>query len=216
MQLTLLNNDPTATILATPDGEPLYCINTPTSDTLSLTNPLAARMGPLVTPTSVKRLERRNSTTGCVETEIGIIEYFNEAHGMYLQVTALKTKLRFIANHERRPQIPQGSTQPAQTDSSIAMANDRAAAAQHNSWEFTGPDKNHYKWQMFIQSPVLMLNDNSHTPLARYRRAKIGIISRPRRAFLEILPAGVNIIDLIVVTFVTFMKQRLFVEINEE
>jgi hypothetical protein len=49
-------------------------------------------------------------------------------------------------------------------------------------------------------------------PLARFRRAKIGIVSRSRRAFLEILPAGINLIDLIVVTFVAFMKQRVMIE----
>ena len=58
----------------------------------------------------------------------------------------------------------------------------------------------------------LLLNDNSLTPIARYRRAKIGIVSRPRRAFLEILPAGVNIVDLVVVTFVSYAKHTLTVD----
>lgn len=58
----------------------------------------------------------------------------------------------------------------------------------------------------------LMLNDNSLTPIARYRRAKLGIVSKSRRAFLEILPAGVNIIDLVVVTFVSYAKQYLLPE----
>jgi len=53
------------------------------------------------------------------------------------------------------------------------------------------------------------LNDNSLTPIARYRRAKLGIVSRSRRAFLEILPAGVNIVDFVVVTFVSFAKYAL-------
>ena len=56
-----------------------------------------------------------------------------------------------------------------------------------------------------------MTDDNSLTPLARYRRAKLGIVSRPRRAFLEIFPAGLEIIDLIVITFVGFMKQRVLI-----
>ena len=49
-------------------------------------------------------------------------------------------------------------------------------------------------------------------PVARYRRAKVGIVSRSRRAFLEIFPAGLAIIDLIVVTFVAFMKQRILID----
>ena len=60
--------------------------------------------------------------------------------------------------------------------------------------------------QLILAEPTTLV------PLARYRRAKIGIVSRPRRAFLEILPAGVGIIDFIVVTFVAFMKQRMGIE----
>lgn len=40
-------------------------------------------------------------------------------------------------------------------------------------------------------------NDNLTTPLARYRRAKLGIVTRPRRAFLEIFPSGLEITDLL-------------------
>jgi len=58
----------------------------------------------------------------------------------------------------------------------------------------------------------LSLVDNGFTPLARYHCAKIGIVSRSRRAFLEILPAGIEIIDLIVVTFVAFIKQCVLIE----
>jgi hypothetical protein len=60
-----------------------------------------------------------------------------------------------------------------------------------------------------------MLNDSSQTPIARFRRAKLGIVSRSRRAFLEIFPAGSHIIDLVVVTFVSFMKPRMIIEYNE-
>ena len=58
----------------------------------------------------------------------------------------------------------------------------------------------------------LILNDNSQTALARYRHAKLGIVSRSRRAFLEVLPAGLNVVDLVVVTFVSFMKQRMTID----
>ncbi|KAG6827771.1 hypothetical protein H0H87_003658 [Tephrocybe sp. NHM501043] len=78
-----------------------------------------------------------------------------------------------------------------------------------NSWSFLGPDSLPYKWQIFIHYPVLILNDDSNTLLARYRRAKLGIVSRPRKAFIEVTPAGLSVADLIVVTFVSFMKQRV-------
>ncbi|KAG6843575.1 hypothetical protein H0H93_000610, partial [Arthromyces matolae] len=57
-----------------------------------------------------------------------------------------------------------------------------------------------------------ILDDNSNTLLARYRRAKLGIVSRPRKSFIEITPAGIAIVDLIVVTFVAFMKQRFIID----
>jgi len=108
---------------------------------------------------------------------------------------------------------PQGMTlQLCTTDHELVLhpsnsnATDLEAA---NSWAFTGPDDRPYKWQIFVQYPVLLLNDNSYVLLARYRRAKLGIVSRSRKAFLEILPAGLGIVDFIVVTFVSFMKHRL-------
>jgi hypothetical protein len=52
----------------------------------------------------------------------------------------------------------------------------------------------------------LLASGNALVPLARYRHAKLGIISRSRRAFLEIFPAGINVIDLIVITFVSYAK----------
>ena len=58
----------------------------------------------------------------------------------------------------------------------------------------------------------LLLNDNSSTPIARYRHAKLGIVSRSRRAFLEIFSPGVNIVDLVVVTFVSFAKHTFTIE----
>lgn len=60
--------------------------------------------------------------------------------------------------------------------------------------------------------PQLMLNDNSLTPIARYRRAKLGIVSRSRRAFLEVFPAGLNILDLVLVTFVSYAKHSAEIE----
>ncbi|PFH53532.1 hypothetical protein AMATHDRAFT_97975, partial [Amanita thiersii Skay4041] len=73
-------------------------------------------------------------------------------------------------------------------------------------WEFTGPDNRSYKWQFFLCSPMLFVNDNTHTLLARFCRAKVGIVSRPRRSSLEIHPAGLHMVDWIVLTFVTFWR----------
>ena len=52
----------------------------------------------------------------------------------------------------------------------------------------------------------MVIDKTMVVPLARYRRAKLRIVSRPRKGFLEILPVGCSMMDLIVSTFVTFMK----------
>ncbi|KAG0701594.1 hypothetical protein DFH29DRAFT_806119 [Suillus ampliporus] len=83
-------------------------------------------------------------------------------------------------------------------------------------WTFNGPDGKPYTWQIMFRSPVLFVSGNALVPLARYRHAKLGIISRSRRAFLEIFPAGINVIDLIVVTFVSYAKHHWLDEPRHE
>jgi hypothetical protein len=60
----------------------------------------------------------------------------------------------------------------------------------------------------------LFASGNALVPLARYRHAKLGIISRSRRAFLEIFPAGINVIDLVVITFVSYAKHYWLDELD--
>ncbi|OJA17904.1 hypothetical protein AZE42_09204 [Rhizopogon vesiculosus] len=81
-------------------------------------------------------------------------------------------------------------------------------------WNFNGPDGEPYTWQVMFRSPVLFASNNALVPLARYRHAKLGIISRSRRAFLEIFPAGINVIDLIVITFVSYAKHYWLDELD--
>ncbi|KAF9463422.1 hypothetical protein BDZ94DRAFT_610254 [Collybia nuda] len=169
MELSLINNDSSHTLLVAQDG-PKYKITTP-QDVLGVS-------------TTITRIEGELST-GLVGTEIGKVEHSAPRGTRLLLCT---------------------------TNMELVLYPYDASSASENSWSFTGPDNRPYKWQIFIQSPVLMLNDNSHTLLARYRRAKLGIVSRSRRAFLEILPAGLSSVDLIVVTFVSFMKQRVTIE----
>ncbi|KAF6758288.1 hypothetical protein DFP72DRAFT_191252 [Ephemerocybe angulata] len=92
----------------------------------------------------------------------------------------------------------------------LAKASDDSQHAALNSWDFIGPDKRHYKWFMIVQAgPVLALVEPSaYINVARYRRPKLGIVSRSRRGFLEIFPcANTSDVDLIVTSFVGFMKQ---------
>ncbi|KAH9483475.1 hypothetical protein JR316_0002943 [Psilocybe cubensis] len=202
MHLCLVNNDPTSTLLITPDGEPLFSIETPLlhSPEIELEKVMAAPARRQKSPiTQIKRIERYQRSAGHVETQIGVVEYCGKGNGTKLQLC--------MENH--------ALAITARTMLGIEGAGDfgeQTDEEDENFWEFTGPDSKQYRWQIFVHSPVLLLADNSFTPLARYRRAKLGIVSRSRRAFLEILPAGINLIDLIVVTFVGFMKQRVMVE----
>ena len=98
-----------------------------------------------------------------------------------------------------------------------------------SSWDFVGPDNKHYMWQLNMHSPVVRSRTSSllsfptadyhsqlfridrtqATPIALFRRSKLGIVSRSRKAFLDILPAGNEIMDLVVATFVAFMEHRV-------
>lgn len=162
--------------------------------------------------TTIKRLERYHASIGHVETSIGVVEYRGEKEGE-------GTRVKFCGEDEPLD-LEVGAKPTLKTLASVNVGENLKDGEEEpemdevdNSWEFTGPDNKHYKWKMVIQSPVLIiLAEPTLIPLARYRRAKLGIVSRPRRAFLEILPAGVGIIDFIVVTFVAFMKQRVGIE----
>lgn len=97
-------------------------------------------------------------------------------------------------------------------------------------WTFNGPDGKPYTWQIMFRSPVvscrtiknsvilmiiqLFASGNALVPLARYRHAKLGIVSRSKRAFLEIFPAGINVVDLIVITFVSYAKHHWLGELD--
>ncbi|EEB90589.1 hypothetical protein MPER_11182, partial [Moniliophthora perniciosa FA553] len=163
------------------DGIPAYSIQT------SQDGPTSSHQETILKTTNVTRLERRSS--GRTETQVGQILYFG--------IDRLRLSLQYNDKEEFKLEVLN-----IQGNSSVDLG------SSSNSWSFTGPDDKPYKWQIFIQYPVLLLDDNSQTPIARYRRAKLGIVSRPRRPFLEIFPAGINCIDLIVATFVSYMIQK--------
>ncbi|TEB19959.1 hypothetical protein FA13DRAFT_1645677 [Coprinellus micaceus] len=74
---------------------------------------------------------------------------------------------------------------------------------------FTGPDGKEYRWKLGYAKPVLYLNDDTSTPVAKFHQQDIiSITPRARRAALEIFPAGEHMVDLIVVTLVYIEKLR--------
>ncbi|KAF9032961.1 hypothetical protein BJ165DRAFT_765312 [Panaeolus papilionaceus] len=212
MQLCLINNDPTATLLVSREGIPMYSVQTANSGPgcFSLDDPshVVYRAGAdsarskRTAMTTVKRLEQYNASRGHVETEIGVIEYRGPKEGTHLMICEQRSNKEF----DIPPCIPPPSLLTEEEEEG------KEEPVRDNSWEFTGVESKPFRWQFFAHCPVLMIADSSFTPLARYSRAKIGIVSRARKAFLEILPAGLGLIDFIVVTFVAFMKQRILIE----
>ncbi|KIK64550.1 hypothetical protein GYMLUDRAFT_117162, partial [Collybiopsis luxurians FD-317 M1] len=64
-----------------------------------------------------------------------------------------------------------------------------------------------YKWVLGFYSPQLILNDGSSTVVAQFHRRKFILWNTPP-GYLEIFPAGVDIIDTILVTFIYIEKLR--------
>ncbi|KAF8643463.1 hypothetical protein AX16_009019 [Volvariella volvacea WC 439] len=199
LQLTLAQNNPMKTQYTTPEGRVLYVAESPfnssTTTILRLTEDLPSNSRPsrAVDPRSTGPWSRGrryhdsgdsdSSSVGEVEIEVGRID----------------------------PLGPQGTTLMVNCSDDAEIVVDilpHSSPDLFDSWSFIGPDNRHYKWQMFLQCPVLFVNENYIAPLARYRRAKLGIVSRSRKAFLEVFPSGYGALDLIISTFVTFIKQR--------
>ncbi|KAF5349671.1 hypothetical protein D9756_008875 [Leucocoprinus leucothites] len=86
---------------------------------------------------------------------------------------------------------------------------DEDEAIPDPTWSFTGPDNRPYKWISLASNPVLVNDTIPPTPIACYRPAKLGIVSRSRRGFLEILPEGLEKEDWIVATFAGYFRMRL-------
>ncbi|KAF8990601.1 hypothetical protein BDQ17DRAFT_1433640 [Cyathus striatus] len=171
---------------------------------------------------TVMRLERMHAFGhGHVTTEIGVVRY-HPAHGARILVLrpirfgALEM-FELVLPPTPLPCVLEDLKEERSGDGVVSKSgqgdgeSERAAEVwQENEWEFTGPDNKQYKWQMFVQCPMLLLtypSDQQPTPLARYRKAKLGIISRSCRASLDVFPAGMGIMDMVVVSFVGFMRR---------
>ncbi|KAF8162634.1 hypothetical protein B0H34DRAFT_692229 [Crassisporium funariophilum] len=73
---------------------------------------------------------------------------------------------------------------------------------------FKGPDGKEYTWHLTSRVSKLFTNDTAKTPIASFHRRRLGVLTDPRPASLEIFPAGEHMTDLIVVTFVYVEKLR--------
>ncbi|TFK64517.1 hypothetical protein BDN72DRAFT_901480 [Pluteus cervinus] len=75
-------------------------------------------------------------------------------------------------------------------------------AALGSSRKFVGPDSKECKWILGHETSSLVLNDEARTPVAKFHLKHYGIFHKARPAFLEILPLGMHMVDLILITFV--------------
>ncbi|KAK1230070.1 hypothetical protein PQX77_006844 [Marasmius sp. AFHP31] len=74
MDLTLVNNDPTRTLLVSSDGIPVYAVGTISTDATLTVAP--------VKTTTITRLERSNNSSGRTQLEVGKIQYQAQAQAV--------------------------------------------------------------------------------------------------------------------------------------
>jgi len=77
------------------------------------------------------------------------------------------------------------------------------------SYMFTGPDGVQYRWALGafgMSYPKLVTTDEKKTVVAEFHRAHY--ITKKRKARLEIQPAGMNMLDYIILTFVFAEHKR--------
>ncbi|CAA7260989.1 unnamed protein product [Cyclocybe aegerita] len=198
MQLCLVDNDPTATLLVSSDGEPMYAIETPPLPHATYDS-LPARRRPKSSTTTVKRLSRYHQVSGPVEKAVGVVEYLGEGEGTCMQLCTDSDE------HEMKI----GPCRSARAIEDMPVGEEKREGDQdnseENSWVFMGPDSRKYKWQLFLYSPV---SYPTGTIPPCQTRDRVAFTTRLPR----ILPLGLNILDLIIVTFVAFMKQRVLVD----
>lgn len=77
------------------------------------------------------------------------------------------------------------------------------------SYKFTGPDGVEYRWAMGAMgtnSPRLVTTDGEKTVVAKFHRASY--FRKKQKARLEVQPAGIDMLDYIVLTFVFAESKR--------
>ncbi|KAL0947775.1 hypothetical protein HGRIS_013851 [Hohenbuehelia grisea] len=73
---------------------------------------------------------------------------------------------------------------------------------------FNGPDGQDYRWRISASNAELTAQDPSRTPIARYEPEQPNLVSKTKKATLEIYPEGEHMVDTIVVSFVYMEKIR--------
>ncbi|KAE9393801.1 hypothetical protein BT96DRAFT_878908 [Gymnopus androsaceus JB14] len=73
-------------------------------------------------------------------------------------------------------------------------------------YAFTGQDGKEYRWHLPLTCTKLTSNDTLETPIATFHRGKL--FSLKSRAYLEIFPEGLHMMDEILVTFIYIEQQR--------
>ncbi|KAF8652784.1 hypothetical protein AX16_004176 [Volvariella volvacea WC 439] len=73
---------------------------------------------------------------------------------------------------------------------------------------FTGPDGKEYRWILGYWEPKLVLNDRSKAVVAVFHKEVFGFFHNPENVYLEIMPNGEHMIDLILITFIYIEELR--------
>ncbi|KAJ2913915.1 hypothetical protein MD484_g6490, partial [Candolleomyces efflorescens] len=163
--------------------------------------------------TTIMRMEEFDVSTGRVESTVGVIRSLHCDGGNRFDLCLCQQNIILVLADAAPSPLDWGNRNYwGLSSESFSSSTDqtRRSVVHKNSWDFVGPDNKHYMWQLNMHSPVLFRIDRTQaTPIALFRRSKLGIVSRSRKAFLDILPAGNEIMDLVVATFVAFMEHRV-------
>ncbi|KAI0062123.1 hypothetical protein BV25DRAFT_1825987 [Artomyces pyxidatus] len=73
---------------------------------------------------------------------------------------------------------------------------------------FTASDGRAYRWILGALTCWLKPDDGSDVEIARYHPRKLGIFGKARKAFLEVSPDGVPILDELIMTFIWVEMRR--------
>ncbi|KAL0572887.1 hypothetical protein V5O48_009081 [Marasmius crinis-equi] len=150
MDLILVNNDPTRTLLVSSDGIPVYSVGTlPSVPVPSQAN-----------TTTVTRLERgSSSSSGRTQAEVGRIQYQTDDPNVRLSLNqCLEERPEFSLEIVKEFESG-GDDEQRQRHVSFITARRKSNeyVSYHSSWSFTGPDDRPYKWQIFIQYPIVSI-----------------------------------------------------------
>jgi hypothetical protein len=177
MQLFFTNDSPLNTSLITETGETVYKIDTPQSDSTRTTT-----ISRVVPQNGQNQLAIDGGSSGKF-TAVAQIEWPDFSPSTTVRIGGEEIPMKKYLRNE-------------------------GLGIFGKSRVFTAPDGRDYRWTVTLGRPKLDLKHSGpKVKVARYHRGSIGIVTERTHAALEILPAGIPIVDAVVMTFIYLEKE---------